>query len=142
VPRPTPAQVPLAELKQNQACPGVCEGGPERASKWIGVLELGADSIADENSGHVRQCRLLGELRRAQNVRKDCVDRVLTERDLVKLGDWFRRHFPIARNDMFADLMARLDKIPFDAKLDPRPGGKHCPGVKRVMPVHVGVATG
>ncbi|WCP13285.1 hypothetical protein sphantq_01708 [Sphingobium sp. AntQ-1] len=46
----------------------------------------------------------------------------LTERDLVKLGEGFRRHFPIARDDMFADLMAKLDKIPFDAKLDPKTG--------------------
>jgi len=46
----------------------------------------------------------------------------LTEQDLVKLGEGFRRHFPIARDDMFADLMAKLNKIPFDPKLDPKTG--------------------
>lgn len=38
----------------------------------------------------------------------------LTEGDLEKLGNGFRRHFPIERDDMFADLMARLDEVPFD----------------------------
>jgi hypothetical protein len=39
---------------------------------------------------------------------------LLTERDLERLGDGFRRHIPITSDDMFADLMAKLDRIPFD----------------------------
>lgn len=44
----------------------------------------------------------------------------LTERDLEKLGDGFRRHFPIASDNMFADLMAKLDKVPFGGKAKPK----------------------
>ncbi|WP_188063072.1 hypothetical protein [Sphingobium sp. KCTC 72723] len=37
----------------------------------------------------------------------------LTEQDLRKLGDGFSRHFPIESDDHFADLMAKLDQIPY-----------------------------
>ncbi|BBF68814.1 hypothetical protein [Sphingomonas bisphenolicum] len=39
---------------------------------------------------------------------------LLTERDLERLGEGFRRHIPITSDDLFADLMAKLDRIPFD----------------------------
>ena len=46
---PTPAQVPSAEFKQSGRLRS--RGEPERTSKWINVLELGADRIADEIPG-------------------------------------------------------------------------------------------
>lgn len=35
----------------------------------------------------------------------------LSEQDLRRLGDGFDRYFPIQRDDMFADLLAELDKV-------------------------------
>ncbi|MBA4091009.1 MAG: hypothetical protein C0494_10490 [Sphingobium sp.] len=37
----------------------------------------------------------------------------LTQRDIDMLGDGFKRHFPIEYEDMFADLVARLNDVPF-----------------------------
>ena len=37
---------------------------------------------------------------------------LLTARDLELLGQGFRRHFPIQNDDLFKDLLARLDKLP------------------------------
>ena len=36
---------------------------------------------------------------------------LLTEGDLQRLGAGFKRHFPVVRDDMFADLIARLDSV-------------------------------
>lgn len=44
----------------------------------------------------------------------------LTERDLKRLGDGFQRHYPIASDDMFADLMAKLDRVPPVGMAKPR----------------------
>lgn len=45
----------------------------------------------------------------------------LTQRDIDMLGDGFRRHFPIEYEDMFADLVARLNDVPFpERSLDTR----------------------
>lgn len=41
---------------------------------------------------------------------------LLTERDLERLGSGFQRHFPVTSDDMFADLMAKLDKVPFGGR--------------------------
>ena len=35
----------------------------------------------------------------------------LTSRDLELLGTGFHRHFPVARDDVFADLLAKLDQV-------------------------------
>lgn len=35
----------------------------------------------------------------------------LTERDLEILGTGFQRHFPLPQDDLFADLIGRLDQI-------------------------------
>jgi hypothetical protein len=37
---------------------------------------------------------------------------LLTQDDLERLGATFTRHFPIVDDDMFADLIARLDAVP------------------------------
>ncbi len=37
----------------------------------------------------------------------------LTQRDIDMLGNGFKRHFPIECDDMFADLIARLNDVPF-----------------------------
>lgn len=37
---------------------------------------------------------------------------LLTEQDLGRLGDGFSRHFPVTSDDQFADLLAKLDRIP------------------------------
>lgn len=37
----------------------------------------------------------------------------LTQRDIDMLGDGFRRHFPIEYEGIFADLIARLNDVPF-----------------------------
>lgn len=47
---------------------------------------------------------------------------LLTERDLARLGDGFQRHFPITSDDMFADLMAKLDQVPFSGNAQPEDG--------------------
>jgi hypothetical protein len=42
----------------------------------------------------------------------------LTQRDLDRLGSTFERHFPVADEDIFADLISKLDQIdaePFGA---------------------------
>lgn len=45
----------------------------------------------------------------------------LTQRDIDMLGDGFRRQFPIEHDDMFADLVARLNDVPFPKRsLDTR----------------------
>lgn len=44
----------------------------------------------------------------------------LTERDLKRLGDGFQRHFPISSDNMFADLMAKLDQLPPVGMAKPR----------------------
>lgn len=44
---------------------------------------------------------------------------LLTERDLEQLGGGFQRHYPITSDDMFADLMAKLEKVPFDGREAP-----------------------
>lgn len=36
---------------------------------------------------------------------------LLTQRDLDLLGSSFTRHFPVPRDDMFADLIQRLDQV-------------------------------
>ncbi len=36
---------------------------------------------------------------------------LLTRRDLDVLGTGFLRHFPVARDDAFADLVAKLDGV-------------------------------
>ena len=36
---------------------------------------------------------------------------LLTQRDLDVLGTSFTRHFPVPRDDMFADLLDRLDQV-------------------------------
>lgn len=36
----------------------------------------------------------------------------LSQHDLDTLGKGFTRHFPIEQDDRFADLIARLDKVP------------------------------
>jgi hypothetical protein len=36
---------------------------------------------------------------------------LLTQRDLDVLGTSFTRHFPVPRDDMFADLLDRLDRV-------------------------------
>lgn len=40
----------------------------------------------------------------------------LTQRDIDMLGDGFRRHFPIEDEDMLADLIARLNDVPFPSE--------------------------
>lgn len=45
---------------------------------------------------------------------------LLTERDLERLGSSFQRHFPITSDDMFADLMAKLDRVPFTGPATPK----------------------
>ncbi len=35
----------------------------------------------------------------------------LSERDLQRLGATFTRHIPVEHDDMFADLLAELDKV-------------------------------
>lgn len=48
----------------------------------------------------------------------------LTQRDLAQLGEAFTRHFPVTDDDMFADLIARLDEIeatPLDEGVALRP---------------------
>ncbi|AMK20291.1 hypothetical protein Sj15T_39570 [Sphingobium sp. TA15] len=47
---------------------------------------------------------------------------LLTARDLELLGQGFRRHFPIRDDDLFKDLLAKLDELP--ARPDPRADGK------------------
>lgn len=38
---------------------------------------------------------------------------LLTESDLRKLGDQFERHYPVSKDDdIFADLIAALDRLP------------------------------
>lgn len=44
----------------------------------------------------------------------------LTERYLKRLGDGFQRHFPISSDNMFADLMAKLDQVPPVGMAKPR----------------------
>lgn len=36
---------------------------------------------------------------------------LLTRRDLAALGSGFTRHFPVPRDDAFADLIAQLDRV-------------------------------
>ncbi|WP_375271142.1 hypothetical protein [Sphingomonas sp.] len=36
---------------------------------------------------------------------------LLTQRDLDVLGTSFSRHFPVPRDDVFADLLRRLDRV-------------------------------
>ena len=36
---------------------------------------------------------------------------LLTRRDLAALGTGFTRHFPVPRDDAFADLLAQLDRV-------------------------------
>ncbi len=36
---------------------------------------------------------------------------LLSEQDLALLGSAFTRHFPIDQEDIFADLLARLDEV-------------------------------
>lgn len=36
---------------------------------------------------------------------------LLTRRDLAALGSGFTRHFPVPRDDAFADLLAQLDRV-------------------------------
>ncbi len=36
---------------------------------------------------------------------------LLTQRDLDVLGRGFHRHFPVEDNDIFADLLAKLDRV-------------------------------
>lgn len=36
---------------------------------------------------------------------------LLTQRDLDVLGSSFTRHFPVPRDDTFADLIRRLDQV-------------------------------
>jgi hypothetical protein len=35
----------------------------------------------------------------------------LTQSDLDRLGSMFARHFPVADDDMFAELLSKLDEI-------------------------------
>lgn len=44
----------------------------------------------------------------------------LTERDLKRLGEGFQRHLPISRDDIFADLMMKLDQLPPVGMTKPR----------------------
>jgi hypothetical protein len=44
---------------------------------------------------------------------------LLTERDLEILGEGFRRHFPIPQDDLFDELIEKLNKLPLD---DPQAG--------------------
>ncbi|WP_278373658.1 hypothetical protein [Sphingobium xenophagum] len=44
----------------------------------------------------------------------------LTERALKRLGEGFQRHFPISRDDIFADLMMKLDQLPPVGMTKPR----------------------
>ncbi|MEV4932452.1 hypothetical protein MRBLMA1_002236 [Sphingobium sp. LMA1-1-1.1] len=37
---------------------------------------------------------------------------LLTARDLEILGQGFRRHFPVRDDELFKDLLARLDELP------------------------------
>ncbi|WP_238564905.1 hypothetical protein [Sphingobium bisphenolivorans] len=37
---------------------------------------------------------------------------LLTAKDLERLGQGFRRHFPVQDDDQFKDLLAKLDKLP------------------------------
>ncbi len=43
---------------------------------------------------------------------------LLTAKDLELLGQGFRRHFPIQDDDLFKDLLAKLDELP--ARPEPR----------------------
>ncbi|MEJ7934865.1 hypothetical protein WG907_11410 [Sphingobium sp. AN558] len=46
---------------------------------------------------------------------------LLSQRDLEVLGRNFTRHFPLQENDdLFADLLAKLDPIPFPANSSKR----------------------
>jgi hypothetical protein len=36
---------------------------------------------------------------------------LLTEGDLIRLGPGFNRHFPVPDDDIFADLLTRLDEV-------------------------------
>ncbi len=36
----------------------------------------------------------------------------LTDEDLRRLGEGFTRHFPVVDDDLFADLLDRLDQLP------------------------------
>ena len=38
---------------------------------------------------------------------------LLTQRDLDVLGTSFTRHFPVPRDDVFDDLLRRLDQVDF-----------------------------
>lgn len=48
---------------------------------------------------------------------------LLTEQDLRRLGDGFSRHFPVTSDDQFADLVAKLDRIPFEQNSKRRDSG-------------------
>ncbi len=43
---------------------------------------------------------------------------LLTERDLAALGKGFHRHFPVDQDDLFKDLIEKLDQIPFPPRQD------------------------
>lgn len=46
---------------------------------------------------------------------------LLSERDLEVLGRNFTRHFPLQENDdLFADLLAKLDPVPFPPSVPKR----------------------
>ncbi len=46
---------------------------------------------------------------------------LLTESDLRKLGDQFKRHYPVENEDIFVDLIAALDRLP---AVKPQPRSK------------------
>lgn len=43
---------------------------------------------------------------------------LLTRRDLAALGSGFTRHFPVPRDDAFADLLAQLDRVSIEPAED------------------------
>ena len=47
---------------------------------------------------------------------------LLTARDLEILGQGFRRHFPVRDDELFKDLLARLDELP--ARPEPPTDGR------------------
>jgi hypothetical protein len=55
---------------------------------------------------------------RAMTVEKIVSVGFLSENDLLKLGNSFTRHFAVPEDDIFADLIARLDEV------DAQPYGK------------------